>query len=122
MSNLKKKPTVAERVSPTQRQRVVIDKFVVSGSAREEFLRSSRFAMAVVRTLPGFVHGVTFEKSGGPGKYNFVTVVIWESPEALEAARQEVPARYAKSGFDPREMFERLGIEMDRAYYTEMQG
>lgn len=61
------------------------------------------------------------EQSSGPGRFNFVTLVEWQSQSAMEAAKTAVMAAHAKSGFSPQDLFVRLGIEADIANYTAIE-
>ena len=51
------------------------------------------------------------------GTFNFVTVVEWDSTEAVEGAKKSVAAKFEGNGFNPREVRARLGIEADVAIY-----
>lgn len=95
-----------------------VDKFVVPGEARDEFLRQLRRTHALLQEQPGFVQDSVLEQSGGPGDFNFVTIVEWESQDAIENARDAVGAMHEREGFDPQEMFSRLDITADIATYT----
>jgi hypothetical protein len=102
-------------------QKILIDIFAVPELGREEFLQRSRDNRLFLRTLPGFVQDFIFEKSGGPGRYNFVTLAVWKNAVALDAARIAVSAQYAKTGLNLIETLKRLGIEMDRAQYIQIE-
>ena len=94
-----------------------IDKFKVPPSAREDFFAGVRESQGFLSTLPGFVGDSIFEQMRGPGAFNFVTVVEWESAEAVEGAQKSVAAKYESIGFNPQERRARLGIEADVAIY-----
>lgn len=96
-----------------------VDKFKVPAAARGEFLERVRMTHAVLRTVPGFVQDFLLDQTGGPGVFNFVTVVVWENAEAIERAKTVVAAKHKESGFDPKELLSRLGIEADLGVYTE---
>lgn len=102
------------------RQIYRIDKFVVPDSARGEFIENVRSTHEFLRTLPGFVQDSVLEQTGGPGEFNFVTVAVWHSAEAIEAARETVISRHEEIGFSPHEMFVRLGIKTDLANYRQI--
>lgn len=53
--------------------------FVVPDHAREEFINRVRRTHELLRTQPGFLQDFVLEQSSGPGEFNFVTVVEWES-------------------------------------------
>jgi len=107
----------------TDRSRHVfrVDKFVVPEAARQEFLGRVRTTHRILREQPGFVADVVLEQSSGPGKFNFVTEVEWESQSAVDAAKTVVAAAQAQRGFSPQETLARLGIEADLAYYKAVE-
>jgi hypothetical protein len=63
-----------------------IDSFSVPTAARADFEAAVRRNLDFIRTLPGFVGHLVFEKAGGPSNFNIVTIAVWESPEAIEKA------------------------------------
>ena len=97
-----------------------IDKFNVPSSARKEFIDKVHRTHEFLRTLPGFIQDSVLEQTGGPGEFNFVTIVIWDSTESIEAARKAVMAKYEEIGFNPQEMFARLWIKADLANYQQI--
>ena len=107
---------------PSQNHRPVyrIDKFKVPSAARNEFLERAREIQSFLSTLPGFVEDAIYEQLGGPGAFNFVTLVAWESAEAAEAAKNAVSARFEAKGFNPQQFRARLGIEADAALYQQI--
>ena len=95
-----------------------VDKFVVPAAARQEFLGKVWSTHRLLKAQPGVVRDIVLEQSSGPGRFNVVTVVEWQSRSAMEAAKAVVMAAHAKSGFNPQELFARLGTEADIADYT----
>ncbi|MBI1880408.1 MAG: SDR family NAD(P)-dependent oxidoreductase [Chloroflexi bacterium] len=98
-----------------------IDKFKVPKPARAEFIQRVRIPHEFIKTQPGFIQDFVFEQIGGPGAFNFVTVAVWESADALDAARQAATAKYREIGFKPNEIFDRLGIVADMANYSPIE-
>ncbi len=96
-----------------------VDRFKVPGVARDEFLQRVQMTHDSLRSVTGFVQDFILEQSSGPSAFNFVTIVIWESAGVLDVARAAVVQLHKEMGFDPREMFARLGIEADLATYAE---
>jgi len=88
---------------PDQQHVYRIDKFKVPPSAREEFFAGVRESQGFLSTLPGFVRNSVFEQTSGPGAFNFVTVVEWETAEAVEDAQKSVAAKHEGIGFNPQE-------------------
>lgn len=96
-----------------------VDKFVVPSEARDEFLSEVRRTHALLEEQPGFIRDLVLEHSGGPGRFNFVTMVEWRSEEAIQDARSVVNDVHERHGFDPQELFDRRGIDADVATYVE---
>ncbi len=94
-----------------------IDKFAVPAAARDAFLAAVAETHAVLRRQPGFRGDRVVEQCGGPGRFNFVTLVEWAGAEAIEAAAAAVRQRHAALGLDPRALIEAAGIEADLALY-----
>jgi heme-degrading monooxygenase HmoA len=97
-----------------------IDKFKGPSSARGEFIDRVHKSHEFLRTLPGFIQDYVLEQIGGPGEFNLITIVIWNSMESIEAARKAVTTKYEEIGFNPQEMYSRLGIKADLANYQEI--
>ena len=97
-----------------------VDKFVVPDRARDEFLTKVRNTHELLRTLPGFLQDSVLEQSSGPGEFNFVTIVEWESMESIENAKAAVMAMHTRTNINPQEMFARLGIKADLANYRQI--
>ncbi len=97
-----------------------VDKFVIPGHAREEFLKRVHVIHHLLGSQAGFVQDTILEQASGPGEFNFVTIVEWENAESIESARLAVAALYERMSFDPREMFTRLGIRADLANYKRV--
>ena len=98
-----------------------VDKFVVPGGARDEFLERARRTHAFLKAQPGFLQDLILEQSSGPGEFNFVTIVEWASQEAVEKARAAVAALHRGMNFDAKELFARTGIRADIANYTLLE-
>jgi len=47
---------------------VLIDKFVVPEESKSKFLQEVHKSAALLRTLPGFVEGFVYEKTGGESR------------------------------------------------------
>ncbi len=97
-----------------------VDKFVVPGRARDEFLAKVWNTHKLLRTLPGFLQDFVLEQSSGPGEFNFVTIVEWDSPASIENAKAAVRAMHKEMNFNAQEMFARLGIKADLANYRQV--
>ena len=97
-----------------------VDKFIVPEGARDEFLSRIMETHRILRTQPGFLKDSILEQSGGPGKYNIVTVAEWKNQESIDAAKKVVQEEHEKNGFSPQDTMERLGIQADIANYTSV--
>jgi heme-degrading monooxygenase HmoA len=98
-----------------------VDKFIVPGDAREEFLEKARRTHALLKAQPGFLQDLILEQSSGPGEFNFVTIVEWASQEAVENARAAVVKVHRQMNFAPQEVFARLDIKADIANYKRLE-
>lgn len=98
------------------------DKFVVPGETRDEFVNSLRRTHELLAEQPGFVQDFLLEQSGGPGEFNFVTLVEWESSDAISDARTEVEAMHKRWDFDPKEQFSSRDITADIGTYALIGG
>ena len=96
---------------------VLIDTFIVPEEAKAEFLEASHKVQSFIRTLPGFVEGFSFEKTGGDGRYNFLTTAVWKDEDAYENAKKAAAAELQKRGSNPQTLREKLKIESTRSTY-----
>lgn len=94
-----------------------VDKFVVPEAAREKFVERLRTIQALLDGLEGCLQNLVLEQISGPGTFNFVTIVEWASPEAMENARKIAAAEYARTNFDPQAFMQQLGITADMGNY-----
>ncbi|MBY5818004.1 antibiotic biosynthesis monooxygenase [Rhizobium leguminosarum] len=94
-----------------------VDKFIVPGAAREEFLVNVMMTHKLLEAQDGFIDHRVLEQVAGPGEFNFVTIAEWENTEVVERAQAAVAAAHKAANFDPQEMFARLGIHADIAGY-----
>jgi hypothetical protein len=94
-----------------------IDAFAVPSAARSEFEAAMHRNLAFLRTLPGFMSHMVFEKTSGPTTFDIVTIAVWESAEVIAAASEKVRAYYRSIGFDMAATVARLGITPSLGYY-----
>jgi heme-degrading monooxygenase HmoA len=97
-----------------------VDKFVVPSEADDEFLSQVRRTHDLLKDQPGCIQATVLEQSGGTGEFNFVTIVEWETQEAVENAKDAVKAMHERTNFDRQEMIPRLEIKADMATYTRI--
>lgn len=98
-----------------------IDTFIVPEQARQAFLNHMNINRNLIKMLPGFVGDHAYEKTGGDGRFNYITIAVWESEEAVANAKKAVTAQYEKEGFNLPEFIKDNGIILDRAMYSEMK-
>lgn len=101
-------------------KQIFIDKFTVPENAHDELVQRMNHNRNFLRTLPGFVEDMAYERTDENGNIIIITVAVWDSQDALEKAKKAVQAEYKRIGFNPPEMLARLKITMDRGTYTEI--
>jgi heme-degrading monooxygenase HmoA len=91
-----------------------VDSFAVPDAARAEFEAAMNRNLAFIQGLPGFWWHVVLRKTGGPTRFNLVTIAAWENRAAHEAAAERVRAYYQRIGFDPAATLARWGVAAER--------
>jgi len=96
---------------------VLIDKFIVPEESKARFLEQVHKSATFLRTLPGFVEGFVFEKTGGESRHNVVTTAVWQDEEAFQNAKKSAAEGFQKIGFNPPKILKNLNVEIERAVY-----
>lgn len=99
-----------------------VDKFVVPVEARQEILTKVRMTHELLRQQQGFVQDFLLEQFSGPGEFNLVTIVEWESQAAVDKVVPIVKAAHERVAFNPQETIARLGVKADIANYQRIPG
>jgi heme-degrading monooxygenase HmoA len=99
-----------------------VDKFVVPGEARQEIIAKVRMTHELLRQQQGFVQDFLLEQFSGPGEFNLVTIVEWESQVAVDKVVPIVKAAHERIAFNPQETIARLGVKADIANYQRIPG
>ena len=95
-----------------------IDTFTLPDAARAEFEQRSLQTIALLRQQPGFVRDLWFEKIGGDGSVDVVTMVEWRDEASIRAAGQVVRAMHAANGFDAAAFARSHGVVESKAVYA----
>lgn len=95
-----------------------VDKFSVPPAGYEEFLGRVSAAHEMLRQQAGFVRDLVLEQQSGPGDFNIVTLVEWESEAAMAKVIEVIDRKYRESGFDRQATLTRLGIRADIGNYA----
>lgn len=98
-----------------------IDTFIIPEKARETFINRMNINRNLLKTLPGFIEDTAYEKTAGDSKFNYITIAVWESEEAITNAKKTVASQYEKEGFNLPEFIMENGIIMERAVYKEIR-
>ena len=97
-----------------------VDKFIVPDQAREEFIEKVQATHQLLKHQSGFLQDFVLEQASGPGQFNIVTMVVWDSIESIEPARAAVMAFHQAMNFNPQDLFARLGIKADLGSYKRV--
>ena len=99
-----------------------IDAFSVPAASRSEFAAAMRRNLEFLQKQPGFKGHTVFEKTSGPTTFDIVTIAVWESPQAIASAGEQVRAYYKSIGFDMKAKLEQWGITASLGYYSAPLG
>lgn len=94
-----------------------IDKFVVPPETVPAFVAQMQRIQQTLRDLPGCLRQMVLTQSGGSGEFNVITLVEWESMEAVTRAQEVVQRQFAAEGFNPAEFVRERGIRADLGFY-----
>lgn len=97
-----------------------IDKFRVPTASRDAFLAAAFETHRFLETLPGHGTNQVLEQVSGPGTFNFVTVVEWESDIAFERAKTAMTEFRRTNPVDTAALLEELRIDADMANYAAL--
>jgi hypothetical protein len=95
-----------------------IDTFTIPTAVRGEFEAAMQRNSAFLKTLPGYLGHVVFEKASGASSHDVVTIATWESDQAIANAREQVQAYYQRIGFDVQDMLAKWGVKADLGYFV----
>ena len=94
-----------------------LDSFTIPDAARAEFEAAMQRNITFLKTLPGFLGHVVFEKTGGNSVFNLATIAAWESPEVVAKAREKVKAYYQEIGFHMPAKLAEWGVKAELGDY-----
>lgn len=94
-----------------------IDMFSVPHAARSAFAERAAATQALLREQAGLVGEQGFERVGGPGRFNIVTLAAWADTAAIDAASRTVAAMHAATGFDRQSFVDGHGIAAEIATF-----
>ncbi|AZO06203.1 MULTISPECIES: antibiotic biosynthesis monooxygenase [unclassified Mesorhizobium] len=97
-----------------------VDKFVVPAEARDEILSKVFMTHELLRRQEAFVQDFLLEQFSGPGEFNIVTMVEWESQAAIDKVVPIVKAAHERIAFSAQETIARLGVKADIANYRRV--
>lgn len=98
-----------------------IDVFTVPEQARATFLERAGATQALLRKQPGLIGEQAFERHGGPGRFNFVTVAVWADQAAIDQAAKEVAAMHVATAFDRQAFIAANGITAEIATFKSLE-
>ncbi|GAO01754.1 antibiotic biosynthesis monooxygenase [Anaeromyxobacter sp. PSR-1] len=98
-----------------------IDAFEVPEDARAEFEAAMHGNLEVLAGLPGFRGHLVFRKTGGPSRFDVLTLAVWESRAALDGAVAAVRAHYERIGFDRTAALARWRVRSELGGYEVLR-
>ena len=88
-----------------------VDRFVVPPESKIVFMERLRRIQQILDGQPGRLQNLVLTQIGDKGEENVVTIVEWESSEAMAAAAVMAKAKYAEENFDPQSFMRTLGVQ-----------
>ncbi|MGF6175937.1 antibiotic biosynthesis monooxygenase family protein [Ensifer sp. 4252] len=98
-----------------------INKFAVPTAARAEFVELVEKTLAVIRSQEGYVKDLFLEQHAGPGKFNFCTMIEFESEEFAPKVAAAIGEFDKSLNIDRAALMEKLGVQTDSASYKSFQ-
>lgn len=77
-----------------------IDTFTIPENAREAFIGRMNKNRDLLKTIPGFIEHHAYEKTSDAGRFNYITIAVWENEDAITNAKKAVDAHYEKENFN----------------------
>ncbi|MDR8393760.1 antibiotic biosynthesis monooxygenase [Aliifodinibius sp. S!AR15-10] len=99
---------------------IFINRFIVPGQAKEEFVERLHINQDYIKNLPGFVEDRAYQRTDEDGNLVCITVAVWEDEESLSNAKEAVKEEYQRQGFDPAEFFQQNDITAERGIFTKI--
>lgn len=97
--------------------RLRVDKFVVPEAVYDQFVDKMKYLQQSIRRLPGCKSANVLGKTSGAGEFNVITLVEWESEEAIAGALLAMQQKFTEEKFDPKAFTQSLGIRADLGFY-----
>ena len=106
---------------PVEQQRSIyrVDSFTVPVAARDEFLDRLVVIRDFLQSQPGCLFNRIAESAAENGVVRMMTIVEWHDQRAVQNARANAAAHYERTGFNPREFMEKLGITPDFGLFRD---
>ncbi|WP_283150118.1 hypothetical protein [Silvimonas soli] len=96
-----------------------VDRFVVPAHALPAFMARVHIIDQRVRSFAGCKQNLVLSQASSTSDFNVVTIVEWESMQALAVAREAIQRQYAEEGFDPAAFMLELGVRPDMGMYNQ---
>lgn len=98
-----------------------VDKFFVPKTSIDEFAKQMKYNQGFIANLTGFIKKEAIQKTDSLGNLTIITIVVWESQDKLDEAKQSVQTEFKRIGFNPAEFYHRLSIKMEREIYSGLK-
>ncbi len=107
---------MTDPISPTMPS-FRVDRFAVPRPALEPFMARLRITQRLLDERAGCRQNLVLMGADDGDTVGVVTIVEWASTDAMNTAKAEMGAHYAREGFDPAAFIRSLGIAADMAAY-----
>jgi heme-degrading monooxygenase HmoA len=94
-----------------------IDSFAVPEASRVTFMAKVQETKEFLDKQSGCLQNLILQQHSGSDRFNVVTVVEWEHPDAFANAKVAMMEQRRGNGFDPEAFLKTLGIEANMSNY-----
>jgi predicted ester cyclase/heme-degrading monooxygenase HmoA len=98
-----------------------VDNFFVPKTSIDEFTKQMKYNQDFIANLSGYIKREAVQKADSLGNLTIITIVVWESQDKLDEAKQSVQTEFKRIGFNPAEFYKRLNIKMEREIYSGLK-
>jgi predicted ester cyclase len=99
----------------------LVDEFEIPKESYHKFKEKMDYNRSFIHNLEGFVKDDVIIKEDTADQINIMTIAVWKNKQSLEEAKHSVQSEYKRIGFNPKEFYEKLNLNMKRGIYSLLE-